>query len=389
MEDIIDDSFISICLTLSSKDKICLTSTNKKMYPKRVIICYDEPMYIDEIIHNKLYHNFTRIIIESPPKFIGVNYYSGHEILSRILPKFMGVNYYCGHEIPLCILPKNVKAIRTNYKIHIPNSVTELFFGEFFNEQIDGMIPKSVRRLEFGMIFNQNIINSIPYGVTDLKFGYEFNKPIIDDSDSKNPVFGIPDSVITLKFGDSFNQSLEKGFPKSVERLSLRSLYLVKNSIIPPVKVLSIRGHAVRISLSIPSTVTTLKLKFEYGVISQGMIPNSVRMLFILECGISPGSIPYGVTHLEFGTRFNSSIVGCIPDSVIEIKFGNAFNKTIKKAIPLGVQKITFGAKFSCQLCGNIPKSVTHVILDKGSEHRKGEIPHVKKIEIKNRQLLI
>src|SRR5688572_3549805 len=108
MEDIIGDIFISICSTLKSIDKINLTSTNKKMYSKQSTICYNDLMYIDQIIHHKLYHNFTRVLFEAPLKFDEMK-------------------YYCGYEIPLCVLPQNIKAMYINHKMHIPSGVTELF----------------------------------------------------------------------------------------------------------------------------------------------------------------------------------------------------------------------------------------------------------------------
>ena len=51
----------------------------------------------------------------------------------------------------------------------IPNSVTHLTFGNYFNKPIKNCIPNSVTHLTFGHWFNQNINDCIPNSV------YSFN----------------------------------------------------------------------------------------------------------------------------------------------------------------------------------------------------------------------
>jgi hypothetical protein len=369
MEDIIDDVFVAICATLESFDKVNLISSSKKMNQKQMLIYYDDPIDMDDIIHHKMYHNFTQIIMTRPFEF-------------------HNMRYYCGHEIESCNLPKNVKTMHIDRRMQIPNGVRKIYFATCFNYPIDDMIPNSVRKLSFGASFNQNIIGCVPYGVTSIKFGYGFNKPIATNLDTKNLIYGIPDSVTTLKFCEQFNHDLIKSLPKSVEKITLGLSFLIRRgSEIPHVKTLILDGHTGNMPLSVPPTVVNLKINFSRGYLQSNIVPQTVKRLFIAECVILHNSIPNGVRYLEFGDRFNSSIKDCIPDSVIEIKFGNAFDKSIKKAIPLGVEKITFGANFSCQLLNNLPASVTHVILGGRSAYRKQEISHIKKVEIQKHEI--
>jgi len=362
MEDVIDDIFVAICSKLSSRGKIRLLSCCKKLNSKQQIIYYDDVVDIREIIYCKMYHNFTQIMISEP---------------LQIDDK----KYYCGCKINQCSLPKNVKILLTSYPVKIPYGVIELYFTEYFNWSIRDTIPDSVRLLDFGDYFDNEIIGHIPNGVIKIKFGDRFNHPIVD---TVSHICAIPDSVTKLEFGLNFDKDIFDYVSKNLKKLVLGARFNRRKRPVPEVKTLILNGNNVAdVNLTIPTSVTTLKINYDGGYLPQGFIPNTVRKLFIKGCGIQQNSIPYGVTHLKFGERFNSSVIKCIPDSIIELEFGHAFDKSIKKAIPFGVQKIIFGDKFSCQLKDNIPASVTHVTLGKFSERRKNEIPHVKNIEIR------
>lgn len=80
-----------------------------------------------------------------------------HKIIQQILKKIQfhfGSNKYEHYPI-----------------IWLPNGITHLEFGTFFNQSIEDAIPKNVKNLKFGNYFNQKVYNYIPDSVTHLKFG--------------------------------------------------------------------------------------------------------------------------------------------------------------------------------------------------------------------------
>ncbi|GAM22999.1 hypothetical protein SAMD00019534_061740 [Acytostelium subglobosum LB1] len=61
----------------------------------------------------------------------------------------------------------------------LPNSITELTFGNIFNQPIiPGSLPPSIISLGFGSSFNQPITGLLPISVTSLQFGAYFQQAI-------------------------------------------------------------------------------------------------------------------------------------------------------------------------------------------------------------------
>lgn len=94
----------------------------------------------------------------------------------------------------------------------IPNFITHLKFGDYFDMELGDCIPSSVTNLVFGCDFDKPLGNSIPSSVTRLVFGACFNQPL-----GKS----IPLSVTFLKFGHYFNQPICDSIPFSVTHLTL------------------------------------------------------------------------------------------------------------------------------------------------------------------------
>ena len=62
--------------------------------------------------------------------------------------------------------------------ITLPEKVTSLKFGKYFNKSVKNYIPNSVKYLSFGYNFDQNVEKCIPDSVTHLNFGYWFCQKI-------------------------------------------------------------------------------------------------------------------------------------------------------------------------------------------------------------------
>lgn len=85
----------------------------------------------------------------------------------------------------------------------IPETVTTLAFGDFFNGRLQGVAwPPRLRRLIFGCHFNQSLVGVVwPNGLRWLTFGSRFNRPIAGVS--------LPATLRRVSFGLRFNESLD------------------------------------------------------------------------------------------------------------------------------------------------------------------------------------
>jgi hypothetical protein len=87
-------------------------------------------------------------------------------------------------------------------------------------------------------------------------------------------------------------------------------------------------------------------------------IPPSVYHLTLQGDGDIKDLIPHHITHLVFGSEFNSSVKEHIPPSVVYLVFGYEFNQSISKSIPGSVIYLEFGYNFNKYAGNCIPKSV-------------------------------
>uniref|UniRef100_A0A6G6ADS9 F-box and FNIp repeat-containing protein n=1 Tax=Borely moumouvirus TaxID=2712067 RepID=A0A6G6ADS9_9VIRU len=124
--------------------------------------------------------------------------------------------------------------------INIPEGITHLEFGDFFNQPIEKCIPDNIINLTFGWEFNQPIKGCIPSQLTHLTFGCRFNQSIKEciPNTVTHLIFGyafdqsieecIPNSVTHLKFGWKFNQPIKEFIPNSVTHLTLQKYFYKK-----------------------------------------------------------------------------------------------------------------------------------------------------------------
>ena len=129
-----------------------------------------------------------------------------------------------------------------DYSIVIPDSVTSLTLGYFFNAKLNKEnISSSLKELEFGERFNRKIYNhDLPSSLIDLTFGKAFNQKI-------NPG-GIPNSVKSLEYGEDFAQPINKSIPDSVTHIKF--------------------GRSFNVAIEkddIPDSVTHLQLGVEFN----------------------------------------------------------------------------------------------------------------------------
>ncbi|AGD92011.1 putative F-box and FNIP repeat-containing protein [Megavirus lba] len=345
--DILNDDVIMCILEyLNDFDKMNFLSINIKLYN-----------FINNIWFYGVYD--YKLIKELP--YLERFKYVEYESNSKIIPNYvthLTFGYYFNKNIKDCI----------------PNSVTHLTFGKNFNKNIRECIPNSVTHLTFGWDFNQNIKGCIPNSVTHLKFGYYFNQNIKDC---------IPDSVHYLEFGWCFNKKIKDCIPNSVTHLIFGHCFNqnIKDCI-------RARIHAEQIALRcIPNSVTPCGIDLELK--NQGFLQSKVTLSRegqvrekVLPCSQRDRLeetrcvyfLPSRLTHLTFGDNFNQDIRGCISDSVTHLIFGHSFNQNIKGCIPNNITHLTFGWEFYQNIKDRIPDSVTHLTLNKDFYERKKNI---------------
>ncbi len=98
------------------------------------------------------------------------------------------------------------------YKSILPNSITHLIFGYWFNKSVNHL-PNSITHLTFGRHFNQPVDN-LPNSITHLTFIWNFDQPVDK----------LPNSITHLTFGRNFDQQLTK-LPTNLKYLVMSSTY--------------------------------------------------------------------------------------------------------------------------------------------------------------------
>jgi hypothetical protein len=215
-----DDIIIKIADELSDKQKIYVSLISKQFDRLKFKMIYTKLISLSKIISLPYFDKFENILLDvmnvtypTSSKFICF-LANGSDIPQKITHLTFG--FYFNNPINNCI-PSFVTHLTFGYYFNqpindcIPSSVTHLSFGWFFDQSINNCIPSSVTHLTFGGRFNQSINNCIPSSVTYLTFGWHFNQPINDC---------IPFFVTHLIFGYNFNQSINNCIPPSVTHLS-------------------------------------------------------------------------------------------------------------------------------------------------------------------------
>ncbi|AUV58080.1 F-box and FNIP repeat-containing protein, partial [Bandra megavirus] len=215
------DIIICILNFLNDCDKMNFMKTCKEYYNYRDCINYTD-IYEYDIIRKLSFKNrFKRLIYQDYiPNTNTINnggankFYFYMKKLDEPIPNETTHLIYKNKIFnPLFPIPNSVTYLKfkkpiVDMMIRIPNSVINLKIKGWINDW--SIIPNSVTRLKFGKFFDQEI-EYIPNSVTHLKFGKNFNKSIWNS---------IPNSVTHLTFGEKFNQNIKNCIPNSVTHLT-------------------------------------------------------------------------------------------------------------------------------------------------------------------------
>ncbi|KAN0023311.1 hypothetical protein ACTFIU_011481 [Dictyostelium citrinum] len=301
------------------------------------------------------------------------------------------------------------------------SSIEKLVLSGRFNYPIpiNCLVGNSLKEIQFIGKYNQPILsNSIPNSVTSLVFGDYFNKAI----------YGLPDSIVHIQFGKSFNQELTKDWiPNNLKSLELGTNFnkIIKPNVLPiTLEKLEFKDHNL-LSTTFFSSNNNNNIDYKQNsptkninnniknlnssgslldycftsspfekLLVQGSIPNSNCWVIIdglaiqgpqLDISkssenyykeedelyfnyreIKPNMIPMGVKRIIFHDNFDSLIrKNVIPNSVEEIELGNKFNKPLViNSFSSSLTSIIFGDSFDqCLRVGCLPNSCTSLTL--------------------------
>ena len=278
------------------------------------------------------------------------------------------------------------------YKAWWPESLRELRFGEYFNEDIGDVVwPTLMRRLTFGREFNQPIDEvTWPATLTYLTFGRNFDQPIDE--------VVWPISLQQLTFGEYFDQEIENVlWPKFLQRLSFGYCFEYAIDTVTWPKFLKELTLGYRFSQPIddvvwPSSLQYLSLGDEFNEPVENIVwPQSLHRLTFGEFFNQPVigvTWPNSLQQLTFGYNFNRPIEGVTwPASLQMLAFGWYFNQPISNVVwPDSLQQLTFGRKFN-QSLSNVrwPSSLQRLTLEVWSWkiYKAGWPPSLKQVVVR------
>ncbi|KAN0035757.1 hypothetical protein ACTA71_005048 [Dictyostelium dimigraforme] len=243
------------------------------------------------------------------------------------------------HPIDNNFLPPNLKSLNLGIlnqcliKGSLPNSITFLDMGLFYNHRIDvGILPTSLNHLILSKQFNKpldddNGVESIPFNCSILEF------PFLKSTLAIGKHIIIPSNIIKLKISLPNNDSMQIGsVPSTIKDLFLdRSLF-----------------KQIPINM-IPTSVTTLHIDFYSYNLFPGLIPNSVLNLSFgfYNQPLFENSIPSSVINLNLGRYFNHNISSNnIPSSIRSLKLGLNFNSLIGDLYHITHLSLPIGCKY-------------------------------------------
>ena len=182
-------------------------------------------------------------------------------------------------------------------------------------ELVKDMLPSGLTELQFGNYYNQDIkVGVLPDSLLCLFLGGAFNKPVAAGV--------LPRGLTHLEFGGGFNQSLTVGMlPCTLTHLRFGSSPMFGGGFNQP--------------------------------LTAGMLPHGLTELafgFDFNQPVAKGVLPGTLTHLTFGYHFNQPVAkGVLPPTLTHLTFdSNAkFNQPVAKGVlPHGLRKLKFGWNF-------------------------------------------
>jgi len=184
---------------------------------------------------------------------------------------------------------------------NLPNGITHLTFGEFFNQPVD-KLPDSITHLTFGEFFDQPV-DKLPASITHLTFGEFFDQPVDK----------LPTSITHLTLGYEFNKPINN-LPNSITHLTLG------NDFNKPIN-------------NLPNGIIYLKFGWWFKqLINKNNLPSNLKYL-VLECEsfVSLNNLPDSITHLYIEYTYTPHIINNLPYSLSYLKLPRNYDRSLLK----------------------------------------------------------
>jgi len=177
-----------------------------------------------------------------------------------------------------------------------------------------GSLISNIKSIQF-QDYNQILLKgAIPDSVTEIDFGVYFNS-----------TFTLPSSLKVVKFGFKFEQELPIGiFPPTVEEIHFGVYYdkRLEPGVLPPnLKVLSFPYHDWLFEI-LPESIQELNL-----------ITSNSNGDLSLECSFSAKTLPQSLTKLTLGRYQSIYDLDDLPPSIKYLKLGDKFNGQIPNTV--------------------------------------------------------
>lgn len=168
--------------------------------------------------------------------------------------------------------------IKDKIILNIPENITSIIFGGWFNLDIQPYLHPHIKLLKFGFEFSQSVDN-LPSGLEHLTLGVKFN----------HPVNNLPLGLKTLIIGGGFSQSVDM-LPETLEVLYLSGVFSHSVDNLPiGLKTLRLLGYSFNQPIdSLPDTIGVLQLNPKYELPIYKLPSNLKSLVFdkYVECKV-------------------------------------------------------------------------------------------------------
>lgn len=162
--------------------------------------------------------------------------------------------------------------------LNIPENITSIIFGGWFNLDIQPYLHPHIKSLKFGFEFSQSVDN-LPSGLEHLTLGAKFNQTINN----------LPLGLKTLIIGGGFSQTIDM-LPETLEVLYLSGVFSRSVDNLPiGLKTLKLTGSSFNHSInSLPDTIEVLQLNPRYELPIYKLPSNLKSLVFdkYVECKV-------------------------------------------------------------------------------------------------------
>jgi hypothetical protein len=255
----------------------------------------------------------------------------------------------------------------------LPEQLTQLKFGYYFDQPVSGLLPKQLTHLTFDTWFNQPI-NNLPDNLIYLKFGTYFNRPIQLNLELTELVFGesfnkpilLNSKLTRLEFGTCFNQPVE--LPKQLTHLTIGHYF--NQPIELPCSLIHLTHHnyASKNIYKLPKSLKILELSDDDKDLINNLPDELEELVLGFKFNLKLSNLPNKLKKLTIHN--GSNLLDELPNSLEELVINGMCELN---NLPNSIKKIKILSFFYDKELNNLPNSLEYL-----------ELPNCYRLQIKN-----